>query len=87
MAEAVSFISATLGEPFTAAQGHGLYWSAYACLQPDRTRGYPVGVELIAPNKLRLTFSFSAAKVRAAPKLYAVLGWAQHHGHEIVTDE
>jgi len=85
MAEAVAFISATLGEPFTTAQGHGLYWSAHASRHPDGMRGYPCGVEQLGA-KLRVTISFMDAKPRATPALYAVLGWAHYHGHEVVTD-
>ena len=45
MAEAISFISATLGETYTAAQGNGLYWSALGVQRPDGVWPYPVGLE------------------------------------------
>jgi len=86
MAEAISFISATLGEPFTTAQAHGLYWGAFACLLDDGTRGYPCALEKTAPDKVRITVSFGAAKQSAAPRLYAIIGWATYHGHEVDWD-
>jgi hypothetical protein len=86
MQEAVSFISATLGEPFSCAQGNALYWGAHASLQPDGTRGYTCGVEELDNGKVRVTITFTAAKPRATSKLYAVLGWAFYHGHEAVAD-
>jgi hypothetical protein len=85
MAEAISFISATLGEAFTSAQGHALYWSAFARLD-DGLRGYPVGLENIARDKVCVTISFMAAEIEATSKLYAIIGWARYHGHEVEAD-
>jgi hypothetical protein len=86
MHEAIAFVSATLGEAFTTAQGNGLYWSAFAALQEDGLRGYPCAVEHVAPGKVRVVVSFSAAKLRATPHLYAIIGWATYHGHAVEWD-
>ena len=88
MAEAISFISATLGEPFSTAQGNSIYWSAFGVKQADGTMPYPVSLD----NRgilVKLTVSFMAANDglhSTSMKLFAIVGWAAYHGHECEHD-
>src|SRR5262245_29723430 len=79
---AVSFISATLGAGLPAATADALHWSAGAREHED---GYPVSLTFES-NKLALGVSFEKATVEAIPKLYAIIGYAHYHGHEVEAD-
>jgi hypothetical protein len=79
---AVSFISATLGEDFTAATADELCWSAGA---RDHEHGYPVSLTFES-DKLTLGVSFEKAPDEAIPKLYAIIGYGHYRGHEIEAD-
>lgn len=87
MAEAISFISATLGETYTMAQGNGLYWSALGVRRSDGIRPYPVGLETLGSQvKIILCFFDVGTDQAAWLKLYAIMGWAALHGHECEHD-
>jgi len=86
--EAISFISATLGEPFSTAQGNSIYWSAFGVKQADGTMPYPVSLDNLG-SKVKLTVSFMAANDglhSTSMKLFAIVGWAAYHGHECEHD-
>jgi hypothetical protein len=86
MTEAIAFVGATLGEPFTSAHGNGLYWSAFAVPRDD-DGSYPIGVENLGSEvKVIVNLDPVGGNRDAIMRLYAIIGWATYHEHECEHD-
>jgi hypothetical protein len=92
LAEAVAFISATVGETFGSHDATSMHWDAGSNVEKGEDgksewSGPPVGLET-TPD-LKITVSFYAAVHAGAAfsqKLYAIVGWATYHGYEVEWD-
>jgi hypothetical protein len=84
MAAANAFISATLGEPYTAATKSELAWAAFGEREADGTVPYTVLLEDFGLDVIMVTISFGNAQGDhpTTVKLYAILGWCAYHKHQ-----
>ena len=79
--EAISFVSATLGDTFSAAQGNGLYWDT---LSTEASDGYPVALERIGSEvKVVVNFHGIGGDHADVVKLWALIGWATEKKHMV----
>jgi len=89
LVEAVSFISATLGEETSGGMANSVNWSTYAAADDEGNVCDPVWLEKTGPDTFKLKVYFWAAEYCADihRKLYAILGWAAYRCIEVEIEQ